>query len=94
MARRGHITLDTKVGMNEYTVIHELAHCVGHWHHGRSFRQALLKLVSRFRGRATASFLKDEFKAGTLACGYGGKPLTFEKWVESKNRMEKMRNGL
>jgi hypothetical protein len=37
-ATQGHITLDTKVGMNEYTVLHDLAHCVGHWHHGRSFR--------------------------------------------------------
>ena len=93
LASPGRITLDTLVGMNEYTVLHELAHCVGHWHHGRSFRKALLALVSRFMGRATASFLKDEFKAGKLSYGNARKPLSFEQWVESKTRMEKMRNG-
>lgn len=93
VATRGRITLDTLVGMNEYTVLHELAHCVGHWHHGRSFRQALVKLVSRFMGRATAEFLTDEFKASKLPYGNARKPLSFEKWVESKTRMEKMRNG-
>jgi putative metallohydrolase (TIGR04338 family) len=93
MATQGRITLDTIVGMNEYTVLHELAHCVGHWHHGRSFRQALVKLVSRFMGRATAEFLTDEFKASKLSYGNARKPMSFEKWVESKARMEKMRNG-
>ena len=92
-ATQGHITLDTKVGMNEYTVLHELAHCVGHWHHGRSFRQCLLKLVSRFMSAADAQFLKEEFKAGKLSVGNARKPMTFDQWIASKNRMEKMRNG-
>jgi putative metallohydrolase (TIGR04338 family) len=92
-ATQGHITLDTKVGMNEYTVLHELAHCVGHWHHGRSFRQCLLKLVSRFMSAADAQFLKEEFKAGKLSYGNARKPMTFDQWVAAKNRMEKMRNG-
>jgi putative metallohydrolase (TIGR04338 family) len=92
-ATQGHITLDTKVGMNEYTVLHELAHCVGHWHHGRSFRQCLLKLVSRFMSAADAQFLKEEFKAGKLSYGNARKPMTFDQWVAAKTRMEKMRNG-
>ena len=91
-ATQGHITLDTKVGMNEYTVLHELAHCVGHWHHGRSFRQCLLKLVSRFMSAADAQFLKEEFKAGKLSVGNARKPMSFDQWVAAKNRMEKMRN--
>jgi len=91
-ATQGHITLDTKVGMNEYTVLHELAHCVGHWHHGRSFRQCLLKLVSRFMSAADAQFLKEEFKAGKLSYGNARKPMSFDQWVAAKNRMEKMRN--
>ena len=91
-ATQGHITLDTKVGMNEYTVLHELAHCVGHWHHGRSFRRCLLKLVSRFMSAADAQFLKEEFKAGKLSVGNARKPMTFDQWVASKARMEKMRN--
>jgi len=92
-ATQGHITLDTKVGMNEYTVLHELAHCVGHWHHGRSFRRCLLKLVSRFMSAADAQFLKEEFKAGKLSVGNARKPMTFDQWIASKNRMEKMRNA-
>jgi putative metallohydrolase (TIGR04338 family) len=92
LATQGHITLDTKVGMNEYTVLHELAHCVGHWHHGRSFRQCLLKLVSRFMSSADAQFLKEEFKAGKLPVGNARKPMSFDQWVTTKTRMEKMRN--
>ena len=92
MARAGHITLDTKVGMNQYTVLHELAHCIGHWHHGRSFRKCLLKLVSRFMSAADAQFLKEEFKAGKLSVGNARKPMSFDQWVAAKNRMEKMRN--
>jgi len=90
-ATQGHITLDSKVGMNQYTVLHELAHCIGHWHHGRSFRQCLLKLVSRFMSAADAQFLKEEFKAGGLSVGNARKPMTFDQWVASKARMEKMR---
>ena len=78
--------------MNEYTVLHELAHCVGHWHHGRSFRQCLLKLVSRFMSAADAQFLKEEFKAGKLSVGNARKPMSFDQWVAAKTRMEKMRN--
>lgn len=92
-ATQGHITLDTKVGMNQYTILHELAHCVGHWHHGRSFRQCLLKLVSRFMSAADAQFLKEEFKAGKLSVGNARKPMSYDQWVAAKNRMEKMRNG-
>lgn len=91
LASPNKIVLDTLCGMNQYTVLHELAHCVGHWHHGRSFRQTLVKLVSRFMGAATATFLKEEFKAGKLSYGNARKPMTFERWVESKNRLEKMR---
>jgi putative metallohydrolase (TIGR04338 family) len=94
MATQGRITLDTIAGMNEYTVLHELAHCVGHWHHGRSFRQALVKLVSRFMGRATAEFLKDEFKASKLSYGNARKPMTFDQWVAAKERMAAMRKKL
>ena len=92
-ARRGSITLDIHVGMNEYTVLHELAHCLGHWHHGRSFRQALVKLVSRFMGTAMAASLKEEMKAGKLSYGDARKPLPFDKWVASTVRMSKARRG-
>lgn len=88
-----HIVLDTKTGMNEYTILHELAHCIGHAHHGRSFRQALVKLVSRFMGVHSATTLKKSFKMYKLAYGNARKPMTFDQWVASKNRMEKMRES-
>ena len=88
-----HIVLDTKTGMNEYTVLHELAHCVGHPHHGRSFRQTLVKLTSRFMGTEAANALKVEFKQRKLPYGEARKPKTFDQWMAAKARMEKIRNG-
>jgi len=87
MAYRSEIVLDTDTGLNIYTVLHELAHTAGHRHHGRSFRQALLKLVSRFMGTEQASLLKAEFKASKLPCGEPRKPLTFEKWKAKRERI-------
>lgn len=85
------VTLDMKVGLNDYTLLHELAHCLGHMHHGRSFRKTLLALVSRFMGRDAASILKAEFKKAKLACGEARKPLTYEQWKAARDRMEMMR---
>jgi hypothetical protein len=84
------ITLDMVVGLDEYTLIHEMAHCLGNWHHGRSFRRDLLKLVSRFMGREAASILKSEFKKNKLACGEPRAPLTYEKWFAARLRAEHM----
>jgi putative metallohydrolase (TIGR04338 family) len=88
-----HIVLDTKTGMNEYTVLHELAHCVGHPHHGRSFRRTLVKLTSRFMGTEAANALKVEFKQRKLPYGEPRKPKTFDQWMAAKARMENIRNG-
>ena len=92
-ARGNTITLDLICGNDEYTLIHEMAHCLGNWHHGRSFRRDLLKLVSRFMGRDAATILKAKFKEKKLACGEPRKPLAFEKWIEAKERMTKMRSA-
>ena len=81
------IVLDTKTGMNEYTVLHELAHCVGHPHHGRSFRKTVVRLTSRFMGTAAATALKKEFKQRKLSYGDARKPKTFDQWVAAKARM-------
>jgi putative metallohydrolase (TIGR04338 family) len=85
------ITVDPLCGMNEYTMLHELTHCLGHMHHGRSFRRDLLKLVSRFMGRDAATALKGEFKKAKLPCGEPRKPLTYEQWMAARIRMEKIR---
>ena len=86
-----NITLDLKTGLNNYTLIHEMTHCLGHMHHGRSFRQTLLKLVSRFMGQESVKVLKSEFKKRKLAFGDAKKPMSFENWVAAKERMEEMR---
>ena len=92
-ARGNTITLDLICGLDEYTLIHEMTHCLGNWHHGRSFRRDLLKLVSRFMGTDAAKILKSKFKEKKLACGEQRKPLSFEKWIEARDRMSKMRNS-
>jgi len=88
------ITLDMIVGLDEYTLIHEMAHCLGNWHHGRQFRRDLLKLVSRFMGRDAATILKAKFKEKKLACGEPRKPMEFEQWLSTKERMAKMRSAM
>jgi putative metallohydrolase (TIGR04338 family) len=88
------VTLDTMCGLNVYTLLHELAHCLGNMHHGRSFRKTVLSLVSRFMGRDAAKVLKEEFKKQKLACGEERKPMTFEQWKASRDRMAKIREKL
>ena len=88
------VTLDAKCGMDAYTLIHELTHCLGHMHHGRSFRKALVRMVGTFLGASYKKELKAQFKKQKLNCGDARKPLSFEQWVASRNRMEEMRNKM
>ena len=85
------VTLCPITGMNKYVLLHELAHCLGHMHHGRSFRQCVLRLVGAFMGAKEKKILKEEFKKKKLACGEPRKPMSYENWVASVRRMEKMR---
>lgn len=78
-------------GLNRYTLLHELTHCLGHMHHGRSFRQALLKMVGVFMGAEEKKILKNEFKRKGLACGNARKPLSYDKWIAARDRMEALR---
>ena len=78
-------------GLNRYTLLHELAHCLGHMHHGRSFRQCLLKLVGVFMGAEEKKILKHEFKRKGLACGNARKALSYDKWIAARDRMEDLR---
>lgn len=88
------IVLDPYAGMNVYVLLHEMAHCLGHMHHGRSFRRDLLKLVSRFMGRPQANALKNAFKAHKLPCGAPRKPLSFEAWKAARDRMVNARENM
>jgi hypothetical protein len=87
-AQGNKIILDQICGLDVYTLLHEMAHCAGNWHHGRSFRKDLLKLVSRFMSRHHADMLKAEFKASKLKCGEARKPLSFDKWKAARARVE------
>ena len=83
------VILDSKAGLDEYTLLHELAHCLGHMHHGRSFRRALLELVGAFIGADAKKILKEEFKKRKLACGAARKPLTYTQWKAARERLGK-----
>ena len=83
------VILDKKAGLDEYTLLHELAHCLGHMHHGRSFRRALLELVGAFIGADAKKILKEEFKKRKLACGAARKPLTYTQWKAARERLGK-----
>jgi len=88
------VTLCPITGFNKYVLLHELAHTLGHMHHGRSFRQCLLSLVGTFMGADEKKILKNEFKRKGLAFGDAKKPMTFENWVSRKQRLENMRKKL
>ena len=87
------VTLDLITGLNKYTLLHELAHTLGHMHHGRSFRQCLLDLVGAFMGAKEKKILKDEFRKAKLAVGDARKPQTFEVWMKARERMAAMREA-
>ena len=87
------MTLDLITGLNKYTLLHELAHTLGHMHHGRSFRQCLLDLVGAFMGAKEKKILKDEFRKAKLAVGDARKPQTFEVWMKARERMAAMREA-
>ena len=85
------VILDSKAGLDEYTLLHELAHCLGHMHHGRSFRRALLELVGAFIGSDAKKILKEEFTKRKLKYGKARQPLTFAQWNAARKKMEMIR---
>jgi hypothetical protein len=89
----GRLQLCPAHGMNEYTVLHELAHLCGHMHHDLPFRLCLVSLVSRFMGKDVGKALKISFREGGLKMSRRA-PMTPERWLESYLRMEKVRKSL
>jgi len=85
------VTLDSHAGLDEYTLLHELTHCLGHMHHGRSFRRALLELVGAFIGSDAKKILKEEFTKRKLKYGKARQPLTFAQWNAARKKMEMIR---
>ena len=83
------IEISPAFDFNKYIVLHELAHSAGHSHHHVTFRQTLLKLVSRFLVRETATILKANFKEQGLRVT-PSKPKEPVAWLESSRRAERM----
>ena len=81
-----------KSGLCKYTLLHELAHCLGHMHHGRSFRKTVLALVGTFLGADHKKELKRCFKEQGLKYGDARKPQTFEQWQKSYTHMMLLRH--
>ena len=81
-----------KNGLCKYTLLHELAHCLGHMHHGRSFRKTVLALVGTFLGADHKKELKRCFKEQGLKYGDARKPQTFEQWQKSYTHMMLLRH--
>jgi putative metallohydrolase (TIGR04338 family) len=77
--------------MNEFVLLHELAHEAGQRHHGLGFRLTLVKLVSGFMGTEVAKLLKKNYKKQGLKMSKPSKPKNFEKWVVAYRRMKHAR---
>jgi hypothetical protein len=88
------IALRPNHGTNKYTIIHELAHTAGNMNHDVGFRQTLVKLVSRFLGVRVAKDLKKEFRSRKLKMSVSQSIMSPLKWLESYERMEKIRNEI
>ena len=82
---------ESSTGMKLTTLIHELTHMAGNPHHGREFRRVQLILLKKFSTKEEADFLKERFRENGLTYGNARKPLSFEAWKESRDRMAKMR---
>ena len=81
-------------GLDEYTLIHELAHQTPNaMHHGVQFRINVVRLVSRFMGTDAAKELKAQFKKRKLKLSMS-QPRSPESWFKSYKRMEEMREKL
>jgi hypothetical protein len=81
-------------GLDEYTLIHELAHQTPNaMHHGVQFRINVVRLVSRFMGTQAAKELKASFKKKKLKMSMP-QPRSPESWFKSYKRMEEMREKL
>lgn len=85
------IQLDRNCGLNQYVLLHELAHSCGNMHHDIQFRKDLLRLVSRFMGRDKAKALLEQFRKSKLKMSRKQTVKTPEQWLASYQKMENLR---
>ena len=87
----GRIQLCPSNGMNQYTLLHEMAHQCGARHHDVKFRQILVRLVSRFMGRDMAKKLKQEFRDMGLKMSQRSTIKSPQMWLRDYYRMQELR---
>jgi|MDSZ01.2.fsa_nt_gb hypothetical protein len=87
----GRVQLDRNYGLNQYVLLHELAHECGNRHHDIQFRKDLIRLVSRFMGRAQAKCLLGEFRKKKLKMSRKQNIKTPEQWLAGYLKMEGLR---
>ena len=85
------VRLQPSCGMNKWVVLHELAHTAGHMHHDVPFRQALVKLISRFLGTEVAKELKRQFRQRKVKMNVSQVIMSPEKWLKNYNKMAALR---
>ena len=90
-ATYGMVRLQPSCGMNKWVVLHELAHTAGHMHHDVPFRQALVKLISRFLGTEVAKELKRQFRQRKVKMNVSQTIKSPEKWLQDYNKMAALR---
>ena len=94
LATWGQITLCPTSGFNMYVLLHELAHVAGHMHHDLSFRQTLVKLVSRFMSAKAGDIFKKTFRSSGLRMHRKTTTMTAQQWVRTYRRMAAVRTKI
>ena len=82
-----NIDLNRRSGLNQYVLLHEMAHSAGNMHHDVRFRIALLKMVSRFIGSEHAAYLKACFKEKKLKVTESSNINSPEVWKKGYDRL-------
>lgn len=90
----GKIDLCPSSGMDEYTLLHELAHQAGAMHHDVKFRKILLRLVSRFMGTEAASILRKEMRSRGLKLTLNTSVKSPEDWLKSYLKVTEARSAV
>ena len=82
-----NIDLNRRSGLNQYVLLHEMAHSAGNMHHDVRFRITLLKLVSRFMSSENADYLKACFKEKKLKVTESSNIKSPEVWKKGYDRL-------
>lgn len=83
----GNCITFTEKAMNQIFVLHELAHVAGYWNHDVGWRNAYIKLVSRFMSKESGTTLKNIFKHNGIKLKVNTDIKTPEQWYKGYTKM-------